>query len=133
MKTYYQILLSALSDTDNQTGLTAADILGNPEYLAMSYGGYRETDRSTVPTVAQIKDDMKILSAMGVKIVRTYNTELAEASRLLEAITELKAQDPNYEMYVMLGAWIECEGAFTDSPNHNLPNQAGNELVMKRW
>jgi len=142
MKTYYRIFLSALlalgvtacgsSDTDKKTGLTAAEILGNPEYLAMSYGGYRETDRSTVPTVAQIKDDMKILSAMGVKIVRTYNTELAEASRLLEAITELKAQDPNYEMYVMLGAWIECEGAFTDSPNHSLPNQAGNDAEIAR-
>ncbi len=120
------------SDTDNQNGLTAAKILGNSEYLAMSYGGYRETNRSTVPTVAQIKDDMKILSAMGVKIVRTYNTELAEASRLLEAITALKAEDPNYEMYVMLGAWIECEGAFTDSPNHNLPNKTDNDAEIAR-
>ena len=47
---------------------TAADILGNPNYQAISYGGYRTTSRDTVPTVDQIKDDMRILSAMDVKI-----------------------------------------------------------------
>ena len=37
---------------------TAADILGNPDYLAISYGGYRENTRDIQPTVEQIKEDI---------------------------------------------------------------------------
>ena len=53
--------------------ITAADILGNPEYLAISYGGYRQTSRDMQPTIPELKEDMKILAAMGIKILRTYN------------------------------------------------------------
>lgn len=98
---------------------TAADILGNPEYLAISYGGYRGTTREVVPTVEELKEDMKIMSALGVKLVRTYNTQqFGQAANLLKAIQELKGEDRDFEMYVMLGAWIDCEGAWTDNPNH---------------
>ena len=55
--------------------ITAADILGNPDYLAISYGGYRLKSRDSQPTIAQLKEDLKILSAMGIKIVRTYNVQ----------------------------------------------------------
>ena len=55
---------------------TAADILGNPDYLAISYGGYRGKSRDIQPTVEQIKDDMKIIAAMGIKILRDYNVQL---------------------------------------------------------
>ena len=48
-------------------GPTAADILGNPNYQAISYGGYRAISRDTIPSVDQIKDDMRILSAIDVK------------------------------------------------------------------
>ena len=34
---------------------TAATILGNPDYLAMSYGGYRQVDHDIEPTVAELK------------------------------------------------------------------------------
>ncbi|MGB5464176.1 MAG: glycosyl hydrolase family 17, partial [Aureibaculum sp.] len=50
--------------------ITAKDILGNPAYLAMSYGGYRHADHGIEPAIDQLKDDMKLLAAMGVKIVR---------------------------------------------------------------
>ena len=66
---------------------------------------------------------MKILSAMGVKVIRTYNVQpkLPHASNILKAITELKKEDDNFEMYVMLGAWIDCLNAWTDKvPNHNV-------------
>jgi exo-beta-1,3-glucanase (GH17 family) len=96
---------------------TAADILGNPEYQAISYGGYREKSRDVQPTIAQIKEDMKILSVMGIKIVRTYNVHYDEAANLLEAISLLKKEDPGFEMYVMLGAWIDCKNAWTDLPD----------------
>lgn len=99
--------------------ITAADILGNPNYPAFSYGGYREKTRDSVPGVDELKEDMKILSAMGIKIIRTYNTQkYAQAENLLEAIRQLKVEDPGFEMYVMLGAWIDCEDAWTDTPNH---------------
>jgi len=40
-----------------------------------------------------LKEDMKILSAMGIKIVRTYNVQIAQAANLLEAITQLKKEE----------------------------------------
>lgn len=102
----------------------AADILGNPAYLAISYGGYRETTRDSVPTVNQIKDDLKILAAMNVKILRTYNVHLEEASNVLKAISELKKEDAAFEMFVMLGAWIDCKNAWTElEPDHNLESE----------
>ncbi len=100
---------------------TAAEIIGNPEYLAISYGGYRENTRDIEPSMDQVKEDLKILAAMNVKILRTYNVHLNEASNLLKAITELKKEDPTFEMYVMLGAWIDCKNAWTEfEPDHNL-------------
>jgi len=107
---------------------TAAEILGNPLYQAISYGGYREKTRDIQPTIKELKDDMKILSAMGVKIIRTYNVQLQQAPNLLKAIRELKEADPSFEMYVMLGAWIDCLNAWTNHmPNHDeeSPDNAG--------
>jgi exo-beta-1,3-glucanase (GH17 family) len=106
--------------------VTAKDILGNPEYLAISYGGYRENTRTIQPTVGQLKEDLKILHAMGIRIVRTYNVQpkLPHASNILKAISELKKEDANFEMYVMLGAWIDCLNAWTDkTPDHNIESE----------
>ncbi|WP_157486285.1 glycosyl hydrolase family 17 protein [Formosa algae] len=104
---------------------SAADILGNPKYLAISYGGYRENTRDVQPTILELKEDMKILSAMGIKILRTYNVHLAQASNLLKAIRELKTEDESFEMYVMLGAWIDCKDAFdfNKQPDHNAESE----------
>jgi len=99
--------------------LTAKDILGNSDYLAISYGGYRKSTRNIQPTVEEVKEDMKILHAMKIRILRTYNNKLAQASTILKAIDELKKEDASFEMYVMLGAWIDCENAWTSEPNHN--------------
>lgn len=104
--------------------MTAKEILGNPEYLAISYGGYRQKTRDIQPTIDQLKEDMKILAAMGVKILRTYNVQLQQAPNLLKAITELKEEDTNFEMYVMLGAWIDCHNAWTEHvPNHEVESE----------
>ena len=103
----------------SQHSVTAKDILGNPDYQAISYGGYRMTSREFQPTVSQLKEDMKILQALNIKVLRTYNVQLAQASNLLKAITQLKQEDPKFEMYVMLGAWIDCKNAWTDKePDH---------------
>lgn len=98
---------------------TAADILGDSNYLAIAYSGYRGLSRDLQPSVEQIKEDLLILSAMDIKFIRTYNVYLDQSQNILKAIKEIKKENPNFEMYVMLGAWINCKGAFTDTPNHN--------------
>lgn len=100
--------------------LTAKEILGNSKYQAMCYGGYRTKTRAVVPTISQIKEDLRLLSAMHINVLRTYNVHYNEVSNLLKAIRELKKEDPKFEMYVMLGAWIDCKNAWTDkTPVHN--------------
>ncbi len=117
----------------NKKDVTAKEILGNPDYLAISYGGYRQNSRDIQPTVEELKEDMKILAAMNIKLLRTYNTRLKHASNVLKAIHELKTEDPDFEMYVMLGAWIDCENAWTDQPpNHDKENAEANEAEIQR-
>jgi exo-beta-1,3-glucanase (GH17 family) len=113
-----------IGSTQKNNKVTAKDILGNSNYLAICYGGYRENSRNIQPTVKQLKEDLLILSAMNIKVVRTYNVHLAHASNVLKAIRELKIENPNFEMYVMLGAWIDCKYAWTEvTPDHNLESQ----------
>ena len=116
----------------NKKQVTAKDILGNPEYLAISYGGYRQKTRDIQPTVEELKEDMKILSALNIKILRTYNVRLPHASNVLKAISELKSENPNFEMYVMLGAWIDCKNAWTDKPINHYEESEYNEDEIKR-
>ena len=107
-----------------RTELTANDILSNPEYLAISYGGYRTRTRDNQPTIDELKEDLKIMSAMGIKILRTYNVQLPHATNVVKAISELKQDDAGFEMYVMLGAWIDCKNAWTDLPvDHNVESE----------
>lgn len=112
---------SDANQSNNKKEVTAKEILGNPDYPAISYGGYREKsrDKEDQPTIDQLKDDMKILSAMGIKVLRTYNVQFTHAFNLLIAIQQLKEEDENFEMYVMLGIWIDCKYAWTgEDPDH---------------
>lgn len=106
----------SMKEKSGRQSITAADILGNPDYQAISFGGYREITRDSQPTIPQLKEDVKLLSAMGIKLLRTYNVYYDEAANLLEAITQLKKEDPAFEMYLMLGAWIDCKNAWTEFP-----------------
>jgi len=140
MKSYFNILLamtvllSSINCTkkSKSSEISAVDILGNPDYLAISYGGYREKTRDVQPSIEELKEDMKILAAMNIKVLRTYNTKLKQASNLLAAIDQLKKEDPNFEMYVMLGAWIDCENAWTDHPNHDAESTEANKAEIQR-
>ena len=101
--------------------VTAKDILGNPNYLAICYGGYRQKTRDIQPTIDEVKQDLQLLAALNIKVIRTYNVHLEEVSTVLKAITLLKKEDKNFEMYVMLGAWIDCKNAWTNlEPNHDV-------------
>jgi len=111
--------------------VSAKVILGNTDYLAMSYGGYRNADHSIEPSIDQIKDDMKLLASMDIKMLRTYKVHKPQAINLLKAISELKQEDPNFEMYVMLGAWIDCKNAWTDQdPIHNEESEANEAQIL---
>ena len=118
-KLIYFILLLFISCNQKITGssvtnnITAEKILGNVNYRSICYGGYRDKTRDIEPTVAQITEDLKILSAMNIKVLRTYNVHHTEASSLLKAISALKKADPGFEMYVMLGAWIDAKNSWT--------------------
>jgi len=135
---YFLMIMTLFSCSENSKketkvkNKTAADILGNPNYLAISYGGYREKTRDAQPTINELKDDMKILSAMGIKFLRTYNVQLQHAPNLLKAISELKKEDPNFEMYVMLGAWIDCKNAWTGlEPDHDIESDQNEEEIAR--
>ena len=119
-------------ESKQKTQLTAKDILGNSEYLAISYGGYRKTTRDIQPTIAEVKEDMKILYAMKIRILRTYNVQLAQAETILKAIEELKSEDPLFEMYVMLGAWIDCKNAWTNNAVDHQIESEENEGEINR-
>jgi len=104
--------------------ITAENIIGNPNYQAICYGGFREKTREIEPTMAQLKEDLKILSAMNIKVLRTYNVHHKETENLLKAIRTLRKEDSRFEMYLMLGAWIDCKNAWTSIPPiHNVESE----------
>ena len=108
----------------------AKDIIGNNSYPAISYGGYRGKSREIQPSIEDIKEDLKIMFAQGFRIIRTYDLHHPFAENTLKAISELKNSDPDFEMYVMLGAWIQCKDAFTDLPIHNEEDLEGNKVEI---
>ena len=122
---------SEAHDGEPSDGVSAKDILGNPDCLAFSYGGYRGATRDTIPSVDELKEDMRILSAMGVKLIRTYNTQqFKQVDHLLEAIDQLQKEDPEFRMYVMLGAWIDCEKAWSEQADHMGENVTNNSAEV---
>ena len=119
-------------DENMKEALKASDILGNASYPAMSYGGYRQTTRDIQPTKEEIKEDLAILYAMGIRLLRTYNVHYDEAANLLQCIRELKEESPEFEMYVMLGAWIDCLNAWTGLPLDHNQESPSNEVEINR-
>lgn len=112
---------------------SAQEILGNPAYKAIAYGGYRNQDRSQAPSVEDIKEDLQILDAMGIRILRTYHARLYDHTpNLLRAIHEMKQENPSFEMYVMLGVWMQCEGAWGDQPNHLKGDEVENSAEIEQ-
>lgn len=125
------LLMTSCNNKIITVSKNAADILGNPDYQAICYSGYRGLSRDEQPTVDQIKEDLKIISALGIKIIRTYNVYLEQTGNILKAITELKHENPNFEMYLMLGAWINCKDAFTAEPDHSRESEKNAEEIER--
>lgn len=113
------LVLASCNSKQEFARVTAKDVLGNSNYQAICYGGYRTSTRDSVPSIEEIKEDMKILAALKIKLIRTYNVHHKEIHHLLAAISDLKKEQPGFEMYVMLGAWIDCKNAWTaNQPVH---------------
>lgn len=118
------LIINCSPNTQNDENMvTAEKILGNPAYPAICFGGYRTTDRNNQPTVEELKEDLRILFAMGIRLLRTYNVYYDEAENLLKAIDELRKEQLGFEMYLMLGAWIDCKDA-RNKPVHHLESEA---------
>jgi exo-beta-1,3-glucanase (GH17 family) len=68
---------------------------------------------------------------MKIKLLRTYNVHYKETSNLLKVIRELKKEDKNFEMYVMLGAWIDCKNAWGNAPKIRNEDSERNAVEIK--
>lgn len=78
---------------------------------AVAYSGFRGATRATLPTEAQIKEDMELLITADLKLIRLFAAD-EMASRTLKVI-----HDNNLDIKVMLGAWIDGPKATTDTAN----------------
>ena len=124
-------LLVSCSESGNLSmNKSAKEFIGNPEYPAISYGGYRGKSRQEQPSINEIKEDLYIMHAQGFRVFRTYDLHHPFAENTLKAIKEIKQTDPSFEMYVMLGAWIQCKDAFTEKPINHEEDYEGNKFEI---
>ena len=124
------LLASCSQSGDLRMYKSAKEFIGNPDYPAISYGGYREKSREQQPTINEIKEDLLIMHAQGFRVFRTYDLHHPFAENTLKAIREIKQADSDFEMYVMLGAWIQCKDAFTENPIHEEEDFEGNKFEI---
>jgi exo-beta-1,3-glucanase (GH17 family) len=124
------LLASCSQSGDLSMDKSAKEFIGNPDYPAISYGGYREKSREQQPTINEIKEDLLIMHAQGFRVFRTYDLHHPFAENTLKAIREIKQADSDFEMYVMLGTWIQCKDAFTENPIHEEEDFEGNKFEI---
>ena len=124
------LLVSCSESGDLSMNKSAKEFIGNPEYPAISYGGYRGKSRQEKPSINEIKEDLYIMHAQGFRVFRTYDLHHPFAENTLKAIKEIKQTDPSFEIYVMLGAWIQCKDAFTEKPINHEEDYEGNKFEI---
>ena len=124
------LLASCSQSGDLSMDKSAKEFIGNSDYPAISYGGYRGKSREQQPTINEIKEDLLIMHAQGFRVFRTYDLHHPFAENTLKAIREIKQADSDFKMYVMLGAWIQCKDAFTENPIHEEEDFEGNKFEI---
>ena len=67
------LLVSCSESGDLSMNKSAKEFIGNPEYPAISYGGYRGKSRQEQPSINEIKEDLYIMHAQGFRVFRTYD------------------------------------------------------------
>ncbi|WP_374600112.1 hypothetical protein [Niveibacterium sp.] len=79
---------------------------------AVSYSGYRGADRSTVPTAAEVLQDLQLLVQGNFRLIRLFDSSDAHAAKTLQVI-----KDNNLDIKVQLGIWISGPKATSDADN----------------
>lgn len=127
----FNIMYSVFNTYAQNKGQLSTERLFKQSHKAICYGGYRSNTRNIQPTILQIKEDLKILQALDIKFLRMYNVHLEETKNVLEAIRELKKENNTFEMYLMIGAWIDCKNAWTEYEPIHSGESARNEIEIK--
>ena len=71
-KYFFVLFFIFLGCSQKQTIVkNATEILGNPDYPAICYGGYRYPNHDIESSIDDIKEDLLLLNAMGIKVLRT--------------------------------------------------------------
>ncbi|GAA5178995.1 hypothetical protein GCM10025771_19700 [Niveibacterium umoris] len=79
---------------------------------AVSYSGYRGADRSTVPSSADILQDLQLLVQGNFRLIRLFDSSDEHALKTLQVI-----KDNNLDIKVQLGIWISGPKATQDAAN----------------
>mgnify|MGYP001159322406 FL=1 len=86
------LLVSCSVETSEKYTYTSAEeIINQFGSNAFCYGGYRHNTRDSIPSITELKEDLKVLNALGCHLIRTYQTQqFGQEKRLLEAIREFR-------------------------------------------
>jgi hypothetical protein len=63
------LIASCSKSGDLVMSKNAKDIIGNNNYPAISYGGYRGKSREVQPSIEDIKEDLQIMFAQGFRLL----------------------------------------------------------------
>ena len=116
-------------------------LLGNPDFQAISYGSFRKAVRDSgdnAPSVEEIKEDLLLMEAMGIKMIRTYHTQdFIDTERVLAAIDAfMNPASPDYregfKMFVMLGIWVDAVNAWGGGDIDRTQGSATSEAEMDK-
>lgn len=129
----YDNVTARVSDTDF--------LLGNNAFQAISYGSFRKAVRDSgdnAPSIAEIKEDLLLMEAMGIKVIRTYHTQdFIDTERVLAAIDDfMNPASPDYregfKMFVMLGIWVDAVNSWGGGEIDRTQGSATSEAEMNK-
>jgi exo-beta-1,3-glucanase (GH17 family) len=97
---------------------------------AVAYSGYRGATRDVPPTDAQFLEDLQLMHAKGIGLIRVFDTG-ADTQRMLAVL----AANPAIDIKVMLGIWIvgpaEAEYATINQTNMDVGISVANDPAYK--
>lgn len=79
---------------------------------AVAYSGYRGADRSTVPSAAEVLEDLQLLAQGNFRLIRVFGSADEDTKVILKTIA-----DNHLDIKVQLGVWISGPKATQDAAN----------------
>ncbi len=96
---------------------------------AASYSPFRTTNRDAeIPTEANIKQDLDLLHASGVGLIRLFDSQAKTSALILKVISE----NPLLDLKVHLGAYVNTFEYWGQSASEQASIQAGNSEELAR-